>query len=287
MLSGNLSFLDQSTYMLTVQEIKESLPVHLKTAATQELTDKVNQIAQDPEAARDIRENFISYIHVLKEGKFKTEDYLNAVAYVSYKIMGYTNQESYKRVFPQRYQAQVAKGASDKDISAYVAAYNKGKLVNLILEQTLVPSWVLNQDIYQKAINVQAELMLSAASEKVRAEAANSLLTHLKKPESKQVELSIGVEDTSGMNELKDMLSSLAQRQQDLIGQGMTTREIAHQDLHTKKTEVIETVDVIAATAKDVTPHQTTAQQKPKSPASTKTNLGDNPLTSFTPTQPD
>ena len=217
--------------MITVSEVKQSLPTHLKPAATQAFVDTLNGLAKDPEMAEMLRDNFVSYTSVLLEGRFKTEDYMRAVAYVSFKLMGHTNQASYKRTFPERYTALSARGATEKDISAYVAAYNKNKLVNMILEQTLVPVWVLNQSIYQKAINIQAELMLTANSEKVRTDAANSLLTHLKKPETKQVELSIGLDETSGMKELKDMLTALAQRQQDLIGQGVTTRDIAHQKL--------------------------------------------------------
>lgn len=38
------------------------------------------------------------------------------------------------------------------------------------------------QHIYQKAINVQADLMSNANSEMVRMQAANSILTHLAKP---------------------------------------------------------------------------------------------------------
>ena len=64
-----------------------------------------------------------------------------------------------------------------------MTSYNKNKLVNLILEQSMIPSWVLNQDMYQKALNVQCELMLTANSEKV-SDAANSILTHLKPPQS-------------------------------------------------------------------------------------------------------
>lgn len=199
--------------MLTTTDIADALPKHLKTAATQDLADRVNTISTDTEVAQNIRENFISYTGVLTEGKFRTEDYLNAVSYVSYKLMGHTNQESYRRAFPQRYQTLIAKGMTEKDISAYVAAYHKGKLVNLIMEQTLVPVWVLNQDYYQKAINVQAKLMLEANSEKVRCEAANSLLTHLKKPETKQIELSVSQAEPEGMRELNAMLTSMAQQQ--------------------------------------------------------------------------
>ena len=231
--------------MFTLEDLTMALPSHLKASATQELADKVNSLTTDPEYARTIRENVISYTGILKEGRFKIEDYLHAVAYVSYKLMGYNNQESYKRVFSSRYATLVANGADDKAISAYVAAFNKGKLVNLILEQTLVPTWVLNQDVYQKAINTQAELMIYAKSEKVRSDAANSILTHLKRPEKTQVELSIGDAESSGMRELKDMLGHLAQRQQEMITSGVNTREIAHQKLMTGSIEGV---------AKDITP---------------------------------
>jgi hypothetical protein len=231
--------------MFTLEELKLALPPHLKASASQDLVDKVNGLTTDPEYAQAIKENVVSYTGILKEGRFKIEDYLHAVAYVSYKLMGYNNQESYKRVFPGKYASLVANGADDKTISAYVAAFNKGKMVNLILEQTLVPTWVLNQDVYQKAINTQAELMMYAKSEKVRSDAANSILTHLKRPEKTQVELNIGLKETSGMTELKDMLTVLAHRQQSLIEQGVNTREIAHQKL---------VPGAIEGVAKDITP---------------------------------
>ena len=240
--------------MLTTDDLKTALPPHLKNTATQDLADKVNNIATDPEFARSIRENFISYTSILREGRFKVEDYLNAVAYVSYKMMGYTNQESYKRTFPNRYAALVAQGADDKTISSYVAAFNKGKLVNLVLEQTLVPMWVLNQDVYQKAISTQYELMVGANSEKVRCEAANSILTHLKRPEKVVVELPLGEAETSGMRELREAMTLLAQQQRALISAGVNTRTIAHQRLVEALPGSSGSGEMIEATAKDVTP---------------------------------
>lgn len=216
---------------LTVQQVSSALPANLKGAATQSLVDMINNVVSDPIIAEQVRENFISYTAVLKDGKFKMEDYLHAVTYVSFKLMGMSNQDAYFRTFPQRHAALVAKGTSSKDISAYVSAYNKGKLVNLILEQTLVPTWVLNQDIYQKAINTQAELMINAQSELVRTQAANSILTHLAKPKAVGPLINLDMRETSGMNELKEALSNLAQRQRDLINAGVSTKEIAHQKI--------------------------------------------------------
>lgn len=216
---------------LTVDQVAKALPPNLKGAATQSLTDQINNAVSDPVVAEQIRNNFISYTSVLQEGRFKTEDYLNAVVYVSHKLMGLSNQEAYFKTFPHRHAALVAKGTSNKDIAAYVAAYNRGKLVNLILEQTLVPTWVLNQDLYQKALNTQADLMVNAQSEMVRTTAANSILTHLAKPKEAGPLINLDMRDSSGMSELKDTLKSLAAKQLELIGNGVPTKNIAEHDI--------------------------------------------------------
>lgn len=221
---------------LTVQQVATALPANLKGAATQSLVDHINNIVSDPLVSEQVRENFISYTGVLKDGKFKTEDYVHAVTYVSFKLMGLSNQDAYFRTFPQRHAALVAKGTSSKDISAYVSAYNRGKLVNLILEQTLVPTWVLNQDLYQRALNTQADLMINAQSEMVRTTAANSILSHLQKPKEAGPLINLDMRETSGMNELRDMLTNLAQKQRDLINSGVSTKEIADQKIIEGKT---------------------------------------------------
>lgn len=217
--------------MITQAEVQSALPAPLRVAVSQELVDTLNGICTDEEIARTIRDNLKSYTSVLKDGKFRMDDYLHAVSYVSFKMMGYSNQEAYVRTFPARYQALVARGCTDKDISAYVAAFSKGKLVNLILEQSLIPIWVLNQDVYQAAINKQAWLMRNAKREDVQQKAADSLLNHLKKPEAAAVQLNLNVPDSSGLNELKDQLSKMAELQKELIQSGMKTKEIAHQSI--------------------------------------------------------
>lgn len=216
-----------STDVLTIQQVIQAMPPNLKNSVSQSLVDNLNNIASDPLLAESIRNNFISYTGVLKEGRFKAEDYLNAVMYVSYKLMGHTNLDSYARTFPHRYATLVGKGTPTKDIAAYVVAYNKGKLVNLILEQTLVPTYVLNAHIYQEAINTQAWLMAHSMSDKVRAEAANSILTHLKRPEAVKGQIDINVKDTSGVNELKEALRDLAIGQLKSIDEGSTVELIA------------------------------------------------------------
>ena len=190
---------------------------------SQALIDQVNLTLSEPELYEAYRENLLSYTKVMADGRFKVQEYIAAVKYVSHKLMGCTNIEAYSKTFPDKITRFAAQKVAAKDIASYVTAYNKSKLVNLIYEQTLIPSYVLNQDMYQKALNVQAELMVSAASEKVRTEAANSLLTHLKMPELKRVELDISVKPDSSIDALRKATMELVANQRLAMQTGQVT----------------------------------------------------------------
>lgn len=208
---------------LTLDVVKKALPDKYKRSLTDESLNTINTLLADPELHESYRDNFLAYSSVLTDGRYKIEDYLNAVRYCTQKLMGNSNIDSFIKAFPDRYQAMLAKGISSKEMSAHVAMYNKNKLVNAIMEQSAIPSWIINQDLYQKAINVQADLMMNAHSEKVRSDAANSLLIHLKPPEVKKVELDIGVKKNDDIEQLRILTSELAAQQQRLIKAGVTT----------------------------------------------------------------
>lgn len=214
---------------LTLDQFREALPDKLKKSLHQGLIDQINKTLSEPELYENYRDNLISYTRVMADGKFKISNYIEAVKYVSHKLLGATNIEAYSKTFPDKMARFAAQGVSSKDIASYVTAYNKSKLVNLIFEQTLVPMWVLNQDLYQKALNVQAELMMNANSEKVRSDAANSLLTHLKQPEVQKVELNVGMKEDNSIAALREAtLALVAQQRQALQAGAVNAQEVAH-----------------------------------------------------------
>lgn len=218
--------------LLTTEQFKQVVPNQFKACVSQELIDQINQTLADPDMYETYRDNLLGYAHVMKEGKFKMEDYINAIKYCSHKIMGASNIDAYVKTFPDKYQAMLSAGKNAKDISSFVTSYNKNKLVNLILEQSMIPSWVLNQDMYQKALNHQLYLMLNAKSEKVQSDAANSILVHLKPPEVTKVELDIGLKKDSAMDDLKQNLAELALMQKQFISAGVTqVKDLAQQKL--------------------------------------------------------
>ena len=217
--------------MLTAAEIAQALPANLRTAVTPQFVTTVNNVSTDPLIAEQVRENFISYSRVMQMGKFKVQDYLNAVTYVSYKLMGDSNQDAYCKTFPQRHADLVAKGASSKVISSYVSAYNSGQLVNMIYEQSIIPAWVMNQDIHQKAIKHLATLMTGANSEKVQCDAAGLLLAHLGKPKDTNFQINIGMTENSGMTEMRQQITQMAEMQQAFIQAGVEIKQITHATL--------------------------------------------------------
>lgn len=217
---------------LTVDQFRQALPDKVKKSVSQELIDQINNTLSEPEMFEAYRDNLLSYSKVMADGRFKIDQYISAVKYISHKLMGCTNIEAYSKTFPDKMQRFAAQGVSSKDIASYVTAYNKSKLVNLIFEQTLIPTYVLNQDLFQKALNVQAELMVNANSEKVRCDAANSLLSHLKMPETQKVELEIGVKEDSAIASLRETTLALARQQRLMLEAGaMNAQEVAHSKL--------------------------------------------------------
>lgn len=215
---------------LTVEMFQAALPEKMRKCVNDELINSVNGVLSNPDDYAVYRENLISYTHVMMDGKYKIENYLEAVRYAGFKAMGHTNNDAYMKTFPAKWQRWIKDGVASKDMASYVTAYHKGKLVTAILTQMMIPSHILNQDMFQAALNTQFKLMNDEGiSPKVRSDAANSLLTHLKPPETQQVELNVS---TTPSNELKDLgraIHELVANQRMVIQNGsMNAQDIAH-----------------------------------------------------------
>lgn len=205
---------------LSIEEFKQALPKSLQRSVNPELVKQINDKLSDPDMCEMYRDNMIGYVSVMSQGRFKLASYVDAVKYVSLRLQDRTCIEAFSMTFPEKIQRWNLLNYAGKDIASNVTSYNKSKLVNLIYEQTLTPFWVINQDIYQKAINVQAELMVTAKSEKVRSDAANSLLTQLKPPEVAKVELDITHRPDSTIDALRQSTQQLVDMQQNMIENG-------------------------------------------------------------------
>ena len=212
--------------MMTPEEFKAALPVQLKNSVNQEVMDAINQVLSGPEATAVFKENLLSYTSVLMEGRFKMTSYISAIRYVSFKLLGGTNKAAFNATFPGKLAKWTAQGVAEKDQASYIAAYHRSKLVNLIMEQTLIPTHVLNAPLRQQAINVQAELMMTANSEKVRSDAAACLIKELAPPINAKIELDMGIQVDKTLDTLRETTKALIEQQKRMLADGVSIKTI-------------------------------------------------------------
>ena len=229
---------------MTKAEFQGALPRQIRGRVSTEVMRGINDALQDEMTREHFRENLLGYTQILLQGKWKLQSYIDAVKFVGYRLLGYHNQESYAKTFPDRYNRLISQGVDDKVISSYVHAFKTSKLVNAIYEQTLIPVHVLNADNFQKAINKQVALMNDPkVSHKVQSDAANSLLTHLKPPEKTKIELDVSVAKDSTLQDLRDSIRELAEVQRDAImNKTLNATEVAKSTLTRRNGE--EATDV-------------------------------------------
>ena len=226
---------------LTVEALKAVMPKRQRHNVNGSIVDELNQLVTDPEARDVFRENLISYTSVLNDPKIRFPNYVEAVKYISYKLMGNTNQEAWIKTFPDRYKRLLKDKKDAMFIRSTVACYNRNKTVSLVREQAMIPTWLINQDLFQQAINTQATLMVAAKSEKVRTDAANSLLTHLKQPEATKLTLDVHVKEDDSIRELNMATLELVAQQRRMISSGaMNAKEVAEGTLITGDFKRIE-----------------------------------------------
>lgn len=195
--------------MLAIDTVKKLVPKAQRTLITQEFLDKIEASINDSEIAEQFKDNFITYLSVLSKGKYKMEDYIAAVKYISFKLLGYTNIDAYAATFPERYQRLVSEG--QQKIDAFVAMYNKNKLVMQIYEQTIVPSYVLNAPLHQEALNELAKMIKDPSVKGMtKVKACEAILQHTKQPDVVKGELTIGIEQQDTIAELREVTEQLA-----------------------------------------------------------------------------
>lgn len=217
---------------MTEDEFKRCLPASLRGSVDDSIRQQLNDCLADPNTREAIAQNLLGYTDVISQGKFKLGSYISAIRYVSYKVMGNTNILAYQKTFPDRYSDMVANGVTPKDINSYISAYNKSKLVTLIYEAMMIPTYILNQDVFQEAINTQRDIMNNDRfSPMARVQAAKSLLDTLKPPELKKMQVDVSVKESDTIAQLQKTTQELAQLQLQQLKQGTSLQDILNQPI--------------------------------------------------------
>ena len=212
--------------MISLESVKKLVPKTQRSLITQEFADKLEASVKDSLIAEEFKDNFVTYLNVLSKGKYKMDDYVNAIKYVSFKLLGYSNIKAYAATFPERYQRLVDEG---HQIDAFVSMYNKNKLVIQIYEQTIVPSYVLNAPLHQEALNTLANMIKDEdIGGMTKVKACEAILAYTKQPEVIKGELTIGIEQSDTINDLREVTETLAETlRQSLTSGTRTLKQIA------------------------------------------------------------
>ena len=185
----------------------------------------------DSLVAEQFKENFVTYLNVLSKGKYKMEDYINAVKYVSFKLLGYSNIKAYIATFPERYERLKTEGQTQ--IEAFVSMYNKNKLVMQIYEQTIVPSYLLNAPMHQQALNTLSAMMIdNDVRGMTKVKACEAILQYTKQPDVVKGELTIGIEQSDTINDLREITENLADTYRMMLEKkGMRLKAVAEANI--------------------------------------------------------
>ena len=217
--------------MLALESVRKLVPKSQRTLITQEFLDKLEASVNDNLVAEQFKENFVTYLNVLSKGKYKMEDYINAVKYVSFKLLGYSNIDAYTATFPERYERLKTEGQTQ--IEAFVSMYNKNKLVMQIYEQTIVPSYVLNAPMHQQALNTLAAMIIDDdVRGMTKVKACEAILQYTKQPDVVKGELTIGIEQSDTINDLREITENLADTYRMMLEKkGMRLKDVAEADI--------------------------------------------------------
>lgn len=230
---------------LSLIDLKEAMPKAKRKAITQDMVDTINQLATDDTFRQNYQDNIIGFASVLQEGRYKITSYIDAVRYVSFRMMGNNKGTSYRLTFPERYQKFIDDGCTARTISGYSTAYSKGELVSKVESQSMIPSHIFNADKFQAAINETYNIMMNkdedGPSFKVRTDAANNLMTALKPPETKKLELEIDIKENTNIADLRVAARELAVQQHAALASGsVNALDVAHSSIIIDHEEVVE-----------------------------------------------
>ena len=207
---------------LVLNRYKKKVPTKTKEAVVSFVNNCINK--NNSTFSEYYRDLFVDSIGSIfsKNSRISLMEYAKACQFVSYRAAGDTKTAAYIKCFPEKVQRMQREGQPTGHLHKYADMYSNNKTVVEVFARSLVPSHLMYQDLYHKAIKVTADIMINEdVSPKVRAEAANNLMTHLKQPEI--AKLDIKVDGGSLVEQFIGGMRDLAEQQRKMIEVGQQT----------------------------------------------------------------
>ena len=227
---------------VSVEQLKQVYPIRVTPEVLNQCADIINSMSKDMDfvIGKQFRDNCLTYIDCIKgERRGSTfEDYANAVKFATFKFAGNTDIRAYSLTFPDRVQRMADEGLPTSYLYSYSQSFARNKCVVDVMAKMIVPTHIMYQDIFHQAVKTQAEIMMdNSVSPKVRSDAANSLMTHLKTPEIKQTEIKIDTNNNGAITQLAEALNAISGKQRDLILAGeYSIKDVSEAEIYTENT---------------------------------------------------
>ena len=227
--------------MLTLEELESTVPKQQRHLVDEDLLKSFNEVVADETISDEFKSNFVTFSNILKDSKNSVKEYKSAIHFVTLLLLENSDIDSYMKTFPERYARLISKGLSRSKISPYSTNYKKTELVKKLLEQTMIPSTILNAGMYQEALNHQKYLMLNAKSETVQQKAADSIMVQLKPESISKLEIDVAIKKDKTVEDNEAFMRELAEEKIRLMELGGDVKTITNMTVN--KAEVID-VDI-------------------------------------------
>lgn len=209
---------------LTYEQVKKLYPKNITRQALEQGVDLINQaiLGMNSGVQDYFRQNAVEFLEVMKGNKTNSfKDYVNAVKFITYKNTGESTITAWTKIFPEKVARMEKEGQPMSYLYSYANTFARSTLVTKMQAMMLVPTHILYHDIFHEAVMTQVSIMKDpTVSPKVRSDSAHSLMTHLKQPEVKQMELSIGVNESNVLSQFTESMAKLAESQYKAIQSG-------------------------------------------------------------------
>lgn len=229
--------------VFTKKSIEGMIPIKLDVSEVE--VNRINALASDEELQEAFKENIVSFSSVLAGNNSNSiTDYVNAVTYTSWVLLGKSQLEAWGKVFPDRMQRLQALGKNTREMSNHASAYTRTKLVVKIMQQTLTPSYIYNASLFQKTLTNMYDIAMNEDSlDKDRIAAGAEVLKHTAIPEGFDLDKGVVTDKSASLIEkLADTVSKMADTQRTLITDGvLTPNQVANTPLY----EVVEEAEVV------------------------------------------
>lgn len=222
---------------VTLEELQAAIPSR-KNSITQEVVDIINNSQSEPEfQGESLLQTATTYESVLRNSKAGIKDYLNAIRFSAYLIsMDDNYTEAYKKTFYDREFVKERMNAPTNttmytELTSAASRYRKSKLVVDILTLSQVPLGLIFTGARHKAVGVLIDVMSTAKLDRDKINAAKELLAATTPPETKKIELDIGVQKDNVIDRYESMINELVRTQKAQIEEGKDLKAVTNVDI--------------------------------------------------------